>query len=310
MNKYLKSLLFLLILITIIFVGCPTNTSDDKDGGGDKSSSKSKGGTSTSVVVEDTVTETDTDTDTGTGGTGTVTGTINDDATVTIDQSDGTSQTTTTTPTDPDFIFEDVPEGEATVIVENGDGETTSQTVQVNDGETTQVNPFGSTQQMENSLTARVYEVDPILKADGSLDWNTSTDNINLSKPLGFEFYSKEINVPERSFSEGFPGITDRFEFFGIIYEGQIIAPVTGTYKFEITCDDGAVLWINGIKVVDGDKVHPTKTYQGTMDLVEGEAYSFLLKYFQGPRYHITLVLKNQIPGEEKKLFNSDDYAE
>ncbi len=172
--------------------------------------------------------------------------------------------------------------------------------MQVNDGETTEVNPFGSTQEMDNSLLAKVFEMPSDSKNVGYI-----TD-----AQLGENFYAKEINVPKRSFSEGFPGITDRFEWFGIVYEGQITAPVDGTYKFTIQCDDGAVLWIGGTKVVDGDGVHATQTYQGSIELTAGETYSFLLKYFQGPRYEITLVLKNQIPGEAEKLFNSDDYAE
>lgn len=297
MKNYLKLLFFLLFITSIIIIGCPTNSSDSSsDDGG--SSSKSKDSQTTPVVpevIEESPTETST-------GTGTVTGTINDEATVTLEQSDGSSQSTNTTQENPDFIFEDVPEGEATVIVENSNGETTSQTVQVNDGETTQVNPFGSTQEMENSLLAKVYEVP-------NKGWDTKISDITDIQ-LGNDFYAKEINVPERSFSEGFPGITDRFEWFGIVYEGQITAPVDGTYTFIIQCDDGAVLWIGGTKVVNGDGVHPTTTYQGSIDLTAGETYSFLLKYFQGPRYHITLVLKNKMPGEDIKLFNSDDYAE
>lgn len=281
MKKYLNGLFLLLFTVLLIIIGCPTNSTDSSGGGG--------GGGSSSTALESSDT-----------GTGTVSGTVNDNTTVTIEQSDGTSQTTTTTEENPDFIFEDVPEGEATVTVENSDGETTSQTIQVNDGETTEVNPFGSTQEMENSLLARVYEM-PI---------NSTSVADMTDTQLGNDFYAKEINVPERSFSEGFPGITDRFEWFGIIYEGQITAPVDGTYKFIIECDDGAVLWINGTKVVNGDGVHPTRTYQGTINLTAGETYSFLLEYFQGPKYYITLVLKNQIPGEEVKLFNSDDYAE
>ena len=279
MKTYLNGFLLLLAFFTLIVIGCPENSGGS--GGG------SSGSASTDLSSTDT-------------GTGTVTGTVSDDATVTIEQSDGSTQATTTSEEDPEFIFEDVPEGEATLTIETEDGQTTTQTIQVNDGETTQVNPFGSTQEMDNSLLAKVYE----------MPTNSSSVSNMTDTQLGDDFYAKEINVPERKFSEGFPGITDRYEWFGIVYEGQITAPVDGTYKFIIECDDGAVLWINGIKVVNGDGVHPTTSYQGTIYLTAGETYSFLLKYFQGPRYHITLVLKNQIPGEETKLFNSDDYAE
>lgn len=306
MKYFLNGLLFLLLILTLIFANCATN-SDSNSGGGDKSGSSKKINTQTPIDVTEVDDESSDTTETtetpetpvvDTTPTGTVIGTVNDDAIVTITQSDGTTQTTTTSADDPDIIFENVPIGEATVTITTDQGQTTTQTIQVNEGETTQINPFGSTQEMDNSLLAKVFEV-----PDNGNSVNEITDN-----QLGNDFYSKEINVPERSFSEGFPGITDRYEWFGIIYSGQITAPITGKYTFKITCDDGAVLWIDGEEVVNGDGVHPTKTYQGKILLEAGKTYNFLLKYFQGPRYHITLVLENKIPGEKTKLFNIDDY--
>lgn len=302
MKFYLKGLLLFLLIAILIIANCPTNSgggSGGGGGGGSDSTSTTTDAETDPAEAENNDAEEESSENLETA-TGTVSGTVNDDATVIIVQSDGTTQSTTTSDDDSDFIFEDVPTGEATVTITNDQGQTTTQTVQVNEGETTQINPFGSTQEMDNSLLAEVF----IVTDKG---WSTRVSDITETQ-LGDDFYSKEINVPERSFSEGFPGITDRFEYFGIVYTGQIKAPYSGTYTFKITCDDGAVLWINGIKVVDGDGVHATATYQGTIDLVAGQSYEFLLKYFQGPRYHITLVLENKMPGEEMKLFNSDDY--
>jgi hypothetical protein len=33
--------------------------------------------------------------------------------------------------------------------------------------------------------------------------------------------YTEKLDVPARSFEEGFPGITNRFEWFGVIYTGR-----------------------------------------------------------------------------------------
>lgn len=229
--------------------------------------------------------------------TGTVSGTA-EDADITLHQSDGTMQTTSTGNGDSGFIFENVPTGETTIEFTTASG-TTEQTIQVNNEEETLVNPFGSTQEMDNSLTAQIYEV-PYQ--------NRSVNNILEENTLGDEFFAKEINVPTRSFEEGFPGLTDRFEWFGIIYNGTITAPATGEYIFKLRCDDGAVLYIDGEVVVNGDGCHAPRNYTGSIDLVEGEEYSITIKYFQGPRYHIALVVSAQIPGEEMELFNMDNF--
>ncbi len=41
-------------------------------------------------------------------------------------------------------------------------------------------------------------------------------DAIDKQKPDGV-IYSEALDVPPRSFTEGFPGVTDRFEWFGIL---------------------------------------------------------------------------------------------
>jgi hypothetical protein len=125
---------------------------------------------------------------------------------------------------------------------------------------------------------------------------------------LGSAFYTREINVPNRSFEEGFPGITDRYEWFGIIYEGTITAPVGGLYEFQTTSDDGSVVTIGGTKVVNNDGTHASKTVTGTIVLEKGQKYSIKIEYFQGPRYHICMIFNAKIPGGTMKLFNMTDF--
>jgi hypothetical protein len=287
-------LIIFVISISIIFtIGCGLTDSGKDRGGGD-----SGGGGSESTVINETATD----------GTGTVSGTINDDATVTLNQSDGTTQTAETSEDNPDYVFEDVPTGETEIIIDMN-GDTTSQTIQVNTDEETKVNPFGSTQEMPDSLTVNVYEVT-------NKGWNTTVNDIQ-DTPLGEEFYAKEINIPTRSFEEGFPGVTDRFEWFGVVYEGKIKAPESGTYTFKVTCDDGAAIYIDGemLNLVNPDVawecegVHPAKEYTGSVELTEGQIYDFKLKYFQGPRYHISLIVKIELPeGAETQLFNTENF--
>ncbi len=41
--------------------------------------------------------------------------------------------------------------------------------------------------------------------------------------------YTDRIDVPVRDFTEGFPGVTDRFEWFGIVYTGRFFVDVPGS---------------------------------------------------------------------------------
>jgi len=178
---------------------------------------------------------------------------------------------------------------------------TTTQAIKVIANDTTRVYPFGSSQRMDSAFWGSVYEMDTTDKTTAKLE------NISWI-PIGDEFFSNEINVPTRAFSEGFPGITDRFEWFSVVYEGAIVPPASGTYTFKLLCDDGARLYIDGDVVVEGDGIHVPLTYEGGVYLDEGEVYDFVLEYFQGPRFHIALVLEVQIPGREMRLFNMADF--
>src|ERR1700750_1189170 len=56
-------------------------------------------------------------------------------------------------------------------------------------------------------------------------------------RPVG-TISTTTLNVPDQSFEVGFPGVTDRFEWFAIDYRGAFVAPETGMYRFRLTSDD------------------------------------------------------------------------
>lgn len=72
-----------------------------------------------------------------------------------------------------------------------------------------------------------------------------------------------------------------RDENFGMFFYGLIRVPADGVYRFEMTCDDGAQLWIGDLLVVDGDGLHSAKTFTGTVALAEG-LQPLRLIYFNG----------------------------
>lgn len=101
-----------------------------------------------------------------------------------------------------------------------------------------------------------------------------------------------ELDIPNRSFSLGFPDVPNLFEWFAIAFQGTIIIPSNGTYYFQVTSDDGANLYIDGYnaahRVVNNDGTHAVQSANGSVALTAGR-HPFRVDYFQGPRYYIAL---------------------
>jgi len=126
-------------------------------------------------------------------------------------------------------------------------------------------------------------------------------------KPVG-TIYTSELNVPRRSFTEGFPGVTDRFEWFAIDYSGTFWVEKPGKYTWAIVSDDGSKFYIDGHLLIDNDGLHPARGYAAISKLKRGE-HRIRISYFQGPRDEVALMLAVIPPGDDEfSLFNTDDY--
>lgn len=106
------------------------------------------------------------------------------------------------------------------------------------------------------------------------------------------------LNVPGQSFDQGFPGVTNRFEWFAIDYRGAFAVPAPGMYRFRLTSDDGSRLLIDGRQVIENDGIHGVSDVEDSVQLDEG-VHSIEVQYFQGPRYEVALVLEWALPGGE-----------
>ncbi len=124
-----------------------------------------------------------------------------------------------------------------------------------------------------------------------------------------FLFFS-QINVPTRMFDTGFPTMLDGliskddgtplFEYFALRFSTTLqLAPTDpeGLYEFALLSDDGAILKIksgdSGYQVaVDNDGDHPTQMGCSTftLNLRHGDQKLMQLDYYQGPRYHISVI--------------------
>ncbi|HTP88708.1 MAG TPA: PA14 domain-containing protein [Bryobacteraceae bacterium] len=126
-------------------------------------------------------------------------------------------------------------------------------------------------------------------------------------KPVG-AIYTTTLDVPTRNFKEGFPGVTDRLEWFAIDYTGRFWIQTPGIYEFELTSDDGARLYIDDREVIDNDGEHQPVTLRARVRLTGG-IHRIHVPYFQGPQYQVALVLKVAGPDDvDLRIFSTDEF--
>ncbi len=120
--------------------------------------------------------------------------------------------------------------------------------------------------------------------------------------------YTESLDVPEREFTAGFPGVTNRFEWFGLTYTGRFQVTKPGSYHFHSISDDGITVWIDGKQVLEFDSIHGPADANGDVVLTAG-GHDLKVWYFQGPASQLALQLFITPPGGTEKIFSMKDYA-
>ena len=159
---------------------------------------------------------------------------------------------------------------------------------------------FGDSKWISNGLKGKIY----------FLPENTSSlPNFDTMASMG-TIYAHELNIPNRSWSTGFPGVPDRFEWFGIEYKGYFSVKKAGHYTFRLNSDDGAKLYIDDSLVVNNDGQHPVSSASWSFDL-DGSEHSIRVQYFQGPRFYIALQLFAKLDKEnqEEQVFPGNSFV-
>jgi hypothetical protein len=156
---------------------------------------------------------------------------------------------------------------------------------------------FGTTVVIPSGLRGDIYY----------LPENTQTlARLARLRPQG-SIYTASLNVPPQSFLIGFPGITKRFEWFAIDYSGKFWIENPGLYRFRLVSDDGSMLYIDGQLIIDNDGVHSTMVRLGSIRLAGG-MHTIRVPYFQGPRETVALMLEVAGPGEQPRIFSTDEF--
>ncbi len=156
---------------------------------------------------------------------------------------------------------------------------------------------FGTTVVIPSGLQGSIYTIRRNTK---------QLPDFTKRKSIG-KIYTESLDVPSQDFREGFPGVTDRYEWFAIDYRGRFWIETPGLYNFVLTSDDGARLYLDDALVIDNDGQHPVQERMGQSQLERG-VHRIRVSYFQGPRFHVALVLQVSGPGEKLRVFSTNEF--
>jgi hypothetical protein len=157
---------------------------------------------------------------------------------------------------------------------------------------------FGTTVVSTSGLEGRVY----LLKKN-----TQKLPRFGSMKSAG-TIYTTTLNVWPQRFDEGFPGITDLFEWFAIDYTGRFWIQSAGRYRFSLLSDDGSRLSVDNQELIDNDGTHSAAALSASAFLSRG-IHTLRVSYYQGPRYTVALVLAVAAPEAAWRIFNTDDFA-
>ncbi len=156
---------------------------------------------------------------------------------------------------------------------------------------------FGTTVVVPSGLQGTVYFIPHSAK---------SLTELEKEKPRG-TVYASTLNIPPQDYKAGFPGIEKRTEWFAIDYRGRFYVGKPGEYNWELTADDGAMLYIDDQLVIDNGGMHPPVTLHGKTQL-KGGIHTIRVAYFQGIKYQVALVLKIAGSGEPFRIFSTEEF--
>jgi hypothetical protein len=156
---------------------------------------------------------------------------------------------------------------------------------------------FGITVVLPSGLQGKVYHI---------RHNTTQLPDFEKLKPEGV-IYTASLNIPPQDFHQGFPGVTKRFEWFAIDYSGRFWIDNPGMFRFVLTSDDGARLYVDDREIIDNDGQHPPQERTGKVELSRG-IHTIRVSYFQGPRFQVALMLQIAPPGEQPRIFSTDEF--
>jgi hypothetical protein len=112
------------------------------------------------------------------------------------------------------------------------------------------------------------------------------------------------LAVSLRNGAPGFPGVTGRFEWFGVDFHGTVVVQRPGPFSFRLTSDDGAQLYVDDVLVLNNDGLHDVRPAEATVALDAGP-HRVRVPYWDGPG-PMALTLEVARPGEAYEILRVD----
>ncbi|MBD3391776.1 MAG: hypothetical protein GF418_06930 [Chitinivibrionales bacterium] len=114
------------------------------------------------------------------------------------------------------------------------------------------------------------------------------------------EFRVDSVGNVEYPGTDGAFATSGRADNVGAVFSGYVSVNRDDRYTFYVESDDGAVLYIGGVKVVDGEGPHGMQESHGTIGLKQG-SHPFRLEYFEGSS-QAGLIVQWDRPGTAKHV--------
>ncbi len=144
---------------------------------------------------------------------------------------------------------------------------------------------FGNDQAVPGSLRGIVYAIP---------DGTNRMPDFNKLAALGY-FYTTSLNIPSRSFDDGFPGISNKTDWFAVRYEGWFVVSKADTFSFTLASDDGSHLYVDDKLLINNDGAHTIRSAVSDVPLTQG-THSIRVDYWQGSKGPVALQLYVQTP--------------
>jgi hypothetical protein len=109
----------------------------------------------------------------------------------------------------------------------------------------------------------------------------TSVKEMDKRKPVRTVCLS-ELSIAPRHMGLGLPGL-DISEFFGLDIRFTLNVPQEGSWDFVLLTDDGSVLYVDDVQVIDNDGLHGADAVMGTVANLTKGVHNIRVRYFQGP---------------------------
>jgi len=113
-----------------------------------------------------------------------------------------------------------------------------------------------------------------------------------------------ELKIPETFIKDGkFPGV-DRSTQYAMVLDAKMTITTRACYEFSLNSDDGSILWIDEIKVVDNDGGHGMTMKKDSVVYDPG-TYDVKVWYFQSLADRFGIILDGKIIGKAEVCPNA-----